>query len=84
MLMSLALAAFVSLISGIAFLQARALDDRVALLGVAASIALGPLILWRRGTKPLIPTASIFCVLMLLILLYVDFVLAWRRGLVDL
>jgi len=59
-------------------------NDAFAVIGVMASIAAGPLIMWRRGTKPLIPIASIYCVLMFFVLLFISFDIAWRLGKVDL
>jgi hypothetical protein len=58
--------------------------DGIAAAGVLASIAAGPLILWRRGTQPLIPISAVYCILMLIVLWFVYFNLAWARGMVDL
>jgi len=56
----------------------------VGAFGVLVSIALGPVVLWRRGTRPLIPIASIYCVLMFFVLVFIGFDIAWRLGKVDL
>lgn len=58
--------------------------DALAMAGVALSILAGPFILWLRGTKPLIPVAAIYCVVMLIVLLFINFTLAWSKGSVDL
>lgn len=58
--------------------------DFVALAGVMASIALGALILWRQRIRPLIPVVAIYCVVMAVIVAFIAFQLAWRRGLVEL
>ena len=82
MIPDLVLAVIVTLASGTAFLQAR--HDALALLGAALSIAAGPLFLWRRGRKPIIPIAAIYCVLMFFALVILNFWIAAYRGQVDL
>lgn len=84
MITDLAIAATITLAGGLAFFQDRRLPNTLALLGVAVSIAAGPLILWRRGRQPLIPIASIYCVVMFFVLVLLDFVIAAYRGQVDL
>ena len=58
--------------------------DALALIGLALSIAAGPGILWWRGIQPLVPIVAVYCVVMFLLLLLINFNLAWSRGLVDL
>lgn len=78
-----------TLVLGTAALQSRSWfdgseGDAAVLVGVGLAIAAGPLFLWRRGPQPMIPIASIYCVVMLCLLFVVDFVLAFRHGKVDL
>lgn len=84
MVRDLIVAVLITLAGGIAFVQGRHLPDTVALFGAGVSIAAGPLFLWRRGRQPIIPLASIYCVLMFFVLLVVNFLIFARRGLVDL
>jgi len=89
MIRSLILASTVTILLGTACLEAWFRvsfpgRDAAALAGMALSIAAGPLILWRRGTQPIIPIAAVYCVVMFLVLLLIDFNLAWSKGLVDL
>jgi hypothetical protein len=89
MVKDLLLAVIVTLLSGTLCLQAFARvgsagAGTLALVGMLLSIAAGPVILWRRGTQPLIPIASIYCVVMFFVLIFVQFSIAWRLGLVDL
>lgn len=89
MIRDLILASTVTMLCGTACLEAWFRvsfpgRDALALLGLAVSIAAGPFILWLRGRQPIIPIAAIYSVLMFLVLLFIDFNLAWGRGLVDL
>lgn len=87
MIKDLMLAALVTLVCGTAVLQGWAVIesyDIVAMVGVILSIAVGPLFLWLRGRRPIIPIASIYCVVMFLVLVFVDFLIAWHQGRVDL
>src|SRR4051812_23600025 len=82
MVKDLILASVVTLLCGTAVLQASARfvfagSEPLALIGMLMSIVAGPVILWRRGTQPLIPIASIYCVLMFFALLFVHFSIAW-------
>lgn len=89
MIVDLILAAFTTLVFGVAALQSRSFfvgreGDVVSLLGAAIAIAAGPIYLWRRGRQPIIPIAAVYCVVMFFVLLAADFVVAFRRGQVDL
>lgn len=59
-------------------------SDFFAAIGVLLSIAAGPVVMWRRAVKPLIPIAAVFCVLMVVALLFISFDIAWTLGRIDL
>ena len=89
MIRSLILASTVTILAGTACTEAWFRvsfvgRDVLWLIGVVVSIAAGPVILWRRGTQPIVPIAAIYCVVMFFVLLLIDFNLAWGKGLVDL
>ncbi len=89
MITNLILASVVTILCGTVCLEmwfrvSFAGRDALALVGVALSILAGPWILWRRGTQPLIPIAAIYCVVMVIVSLFINFNLAWSKGLVDL
>lgn len=58
--------------------------DVVWLMGTVLAIAAGPFILWRRGRQPIVPIAAVYSVLMFIVLLFIAFNIAWRKGMVDL
>lgn len=89
MIRDLVLASTVTILLGTACLEvwfrvSSAGRDALALMGIALSIAAGPSILWWRGTQPIIPISAVYCVLMLFVLLFIHFNLAWGKGLVEL
>jgi len=89
MLKDLVLASLITLAGGTAIMELWFRvkfpgSDYLAAIGVLVSIAAGPIVLWRRGTRPLIPIASIYCVLMFFVLLFISFDIAWRLEKVDL
>jgi len=81
----LLLASLATLITGTICLQASftGVPDAVVLVGLVASVAAGPVILWYRGTQPLIPISAAYVMLISIALLFIGFDLAWRRGLVE-
>jgi hypothetical protein len=89
MLRDLILAAVVTILLGTMSFEAWSRwsfpgRDAVWLLGTVLAIAAGPWILWRRGRQPLIPVSAIYIVLMLIVLLFIAFNIAWMKGTVDL
>lgn len=89
MIRALLLASTVTILLGTACLEAWFRvsfpgRDALALMGLGLSIAAGQLILWRRGVQPLIPISAVYFVVMCIVLLFIDFNLAWTKGLVDL
>jgi len=89
MLRDLLVAVTVTVVLGIAVLRMWASydfpgGDLVAFIGLACAIAIGPLILLRRRREPFIPIAAVYCVVMFFVLLFLEFVISFRRGEVDL
>ena len=88
-MLDLILAATTTLLLGTAALQSRSFvygsgGDFLTLLGAAIAIAAGPAYLRWRRRQPIIPIAAIYCVVMCFVLVAIDFILAFRRGQVDL
>ena len=86
MFKDLLIAAVVTLICGTLCFDAFfvGLPGGLTVAGMVLSIGAGPLILWRRGTQPLIPISAVYAIVMFIALSLVYFQLAWGRGLVDL
>jgi hypothetical protein len=88
MIRDLILAACVTVVLGTASLQggsdlARPTRDILSMAGVVLALASGPLILWARRRQPIIPIAAIYCVVMFVVLIFINFVIAWNRGQVE-
>lgn len=89
LLKDLGIAFTVTVVVGLCVLQAWTLwsfsgRGIIAALGVISAVAAGPILLARRGHSPIIPIASVYCVVMFFVLLFLDFVVSWYRGSVDL
>ena len=55
----------------------------VAYLGLIVSVLAGVVLLARRQRERLVPIAAIYVVVMTAVLMFLEFLLAWRRGLVE-
>lgn len=88
MFKDLLLAAALTLGMGLSFaLVANAVgrepSTSVAYLGLIVSVLLGVGLLARRQRERLVPLAAIYIVIMTAVLMYLEFLFAWRRGFVE-